>query len=304
MQPLSGSLEPSPTQPELRIRLPDARSPVVEVTGLDLHDVDATLARRLRELAYVHQIVAVRQQDPQDTAGYLAFARALGSIEPYFQAHYHHPVHPEIFVSTNVPMDGQKVGVAGTGRMWHADYSFFERPLAFTMIRPILLPRGLRETLFIDMRRVYRELPASTRERLTGLRCAHDAWDYYKVQPKDMDRAIRELIEQWHAEAPGAVHPAVVTHPFTGEKSLYVSRGFTKRMEGIPRAEGDALLEELFDFCEQERFVHHQPWTEGDVLFWDNRSLIHHASTVPKGEQSRSFRISLYDELPFDSAPS
>ncbi len=288
------------SQPD--IRLPGPGRPIVEVDGLDLRAVGPELAATLRRLAYEHQIVAVHGQDPEDVDAYLAFARALGTPEPYFQAHYHHPEHPEVFVSSNVPLDGKKVGVAGTGRMWHCDYSFFERPLAFTMIRPIVLPRAHRETLFIDMRRVLDELPDALRGRIEGRRCLHDAWDYYKVQPKDIDRAIRELIDEWHEAAPGAVHPAIVTHPATGQRNLFVSRGFTKRVVDLPEEESDALLEELFDFCEQERFVHHQPWAEGDILYWDNRSLIHHASTVPKGESSCSFRISLYDDLPFSRA--
>jgi taurine dioxygenase len=287
------------TRPTLLPPGPDR--PAVEVTGLDLHDVDARLAARLREAAYVHQLVAVRQTDPSDTQGFLALARALGTIEPYFQENYHHPDHREIFVSSNVARNGLKLGVAGTGRMWHADYSFLERPLSFTLIRPIILPSVRRETYFIDMRRVYADLPARLRDAVDGARCLHDAWDYYKVQPCDVDRAVRELIDAFHQIAPGVVHPAVVTHPFTGERSLFVSRGFTKSVEGLSHEQGQELLEELFDFSEQEHYLHAQQWQEGDILFWDNRSLIHHASTVPVGEDSCSYRIGVYDELPFDA---
>ncbi|MGE3175786.1 MAG: TauD/TfdA dioxygenase family protein [Planctomycetota bacterium] len=295
----SEPLAPGSAEPRLRIASPTADRPFVELTGLDLRAVDAPLARRLRELAYVHQILVLRDQDPADLDGWLAFARVLGTVEPYFQAHYHHPEHPEIFVSSNVPLNGRKVGVAGTGRMWHADYSFFARPLAFTMIRPIVLPTSRRETLFVDMRRVWRELPHGLRGRVAGLHAVHDAWDYYKVQPKDVDRAIAELIEDWHREAPGATHPLVVRHPFTGEEHLYCSSGFTKSIAGVSHEDGQALLRDLFAFCEQERFVHHQPWQPGDILLWDNRSLIHRAAPAPAGEPSCSFRISLYDDLPF-----
>ena len=290
--------EPQSQRPT--IRLPEPGQAHVEVTGLQLGTIEPALAAELRELAYVHQLVVLRGLDPDDVTGYIDFARSIGTIEPYFQAHYHHPEHPEIFVSTNVPMGGEKVGVAGTGRMWHADYSFFERPLAFTMVRPMILPAGRRETYYIDMRRVYAELPDHLRQAAHKARCMNDAWDYYKVQPFDIDKAVRELIEQWHREAPGAVHPAVITHPFTHQPNLFVSRGFTKTVENMPHEQGQELLAELFDFCEQERFVHHQQWQVGDILFWDNRSMIHHASTVAKAEQSRSYRISLYDELPFD----
>ena len=37
----------------------------------------------------------------------------------------------------------------------------------------------------------------------------------------------------------------------------------------------------------------------GDVLMWDNRQLIHKASTIAEGELSKSYRIGVYDRLPF-----
>ncbi len=269
-----------------------------QALALDLRTVDDAMAARLRELCYRWKLLVFKGQDLTDEE-YIAFARKVGTPEPYFQDHYHHPDHPEIFVSSNVPMDGRKVGVAGTGRMWHADYSFFDRPLAFTCVFPKILPRVKRETYYVDMARVYRELPDALKKDIAGLTAFNDAWDYYKVQPWDIDRAVRELIDQWHREAPGASHPLVVRHPATGEDILYCSSGFTKRVEGVTAERGEALLRELFAFAEQPRFKHCQPWEEGDLFMWDNRTLIHHASSVPAGEQSRSYRISLYDELPF-----
>jgi taurine dioxygenase len=271
---------------------------------VDLRGIDAPLAARLRQLCYRRKLLVFKDQDLTDEQ-YIAFAREIGKPEPYFQEHYHHPEHAEIFVSSNVPLHGQKLGVAGTGRMWHSDYSFFDRPLSFTCVYPRILPEVRRETYYIDMARVYRALPDQLKAALTDdetgrpLTAFNDAWDYYKVQPWDIDKAVRELIDAWHIEAPGASHPLVITHPVTGEQILFCSSGFTKRVEGITQERGQDLLAQLFAFSEQPEHRHCQTWHEGDLLMWDNRSLIHHASTVPKGQKSRSYRISIYDELPF-----
>ena len=94
---------------------------------------------------------------------YVEFAHRLGRPQIYFQDNYHHPEHPEIFVSANVPINGRNVGVAGTGRYWHTDYQFFEEPLPLTMVFPQRLPQGDRYTAYIDMQRVFDELPTHLR---------------------------------------------------------------------------------------------------------------------------------------------
>jgi taurine dioxygenase len=252
----------------------------------------------LRELVWREKLVVLTGQDFNNSE-YVDFGRRLGFVRPYFQSNYHHPEHPEIFVSSNVPENGKKVGVAGTGRMWHSDYSMFDDPLSMTMVTPRIVPRGNRKTYFIDMARVLRELPLDLRRRIEGRRTFHEATWYYKIQPKDIDRAIVELIQEFRELSPGAWHPAVIEHPFTGERMLYVSSGFTTKVEGMPLEEGEAFLKELCAFVELEEHIHAQDWRMGDILLWDNRAFIHHASTVSPGEASKSYRISLNDGLPF-----
>ena len=252
----------------------------------------------LRELVWREKLVVLVGQ-AFENAEYVAFARRLGHVRPYFQTNYHHPDHPEIFVSSNVPENGRKVGVAGTGRMWHSDYSMFDDPLSMTMVAPRIVPRGPRKTLFIDMTRVLRELPDELRRPLEGRRTFHEATWYYKIQPHDVDRAIIELVEEFRKLSPGTWHPAVIQHPFTGERMLYASSGFTTKVEGMSLEEGEAFLKRLFAFAEEERFIHGQDWRAGDVLLWDNRFFVHHASTASPGEASKSYRISLNDGLPF-----
>jgi taurine dioxygenase len=271
----------------------------VELNGAPIQDLTSPehLAE-LRELVWRNKLVVLTGQEFEN-AEYVAFGHRLGHVRPYFQSNYHHPDHPEIFVSSNVPEKGHKVGVAGTGRMWHSDYSMFDDPLSMTMVSPRILPRGNRKTFYIDMVRVLDELPDALRAKLEGRRFFHEATWYYKIQPKDVDRAIVELIDEFRKLSPGAWHPSILQHPVTGETMLYASSGFTTKVEGMAHEEYTAYLKELCAFAEQERFVYAQDWRVGDILLWDNRPLIHHASTVAPGEQSCSYRISLNDGLPF-----
>jgi taurine dioxygenase len=270
----------------------------VAVTDLDARAVTAEQAAAIRALVYQHKLVVFRGQE-LDNPEYVAFARAIGRPQIYFQPNYHHPAHPEIFVSSNVPENGKKVGVSGTGRYWHTDYQFFREPLPLTMVYPKVLPRGFRGTYYIDMQRVFEELPADLRAGVVGRRAVHDAKWRYKVSADDIDKSMGDLLAEVEKLVPPLAHPAVITHPVTRARSLYVSSGFTHGIEGLSSDENAAFMARLFAFVERDDHVHTHRWEEGDILLWDNRPLLHKASNTPKGEKSSSYRIGIYDDLPF-----
>jgi taurine dioxygenase len=269
-----------------------------EILGLDLKTLTAGQAASLKDEVYRYKLVIFRQQS-LTRAEYVTLARTLGTPQVYLQKNYHHPEFPEIFVSSNVPENGKKVGVSGTGRYWHSDYQFHPEPLPMTLIYPQVLPNGKRETLFIDMERAYEDLPADLRPYIEGKNAIHEAKWRYKITPDDIDRSIIEIVHAVEQAAPAVTHPAVIVHPVTGRKMLYVSSGFTVGLEGLTHEENQRVIARLFDFTEAEDRVHVHPWEEGDILLWDNRMVIHKASDTPKGERSSSYRIGVYDGLPF-----
>ena len=74
--------------------------------GLEIVDIDAaavtqTEVVRIRQLVYEHKLVVFRKQS-MSSEQHIAFAKQLGTPQIYFQENYHHPNHPEIFVSSNV----------------------------------------------------------------------------------------------------------------------------------------------------------------------------------------------------------
>jgi len=276
--------------------------------GAVVTDVNAALltpgeVEGVKEAVYRHKLVVFRDQAPSNPE-YIELARKFGTPQIYFQSNYHHPEHPEIFVSSNELYDGKKFGVAGTGRYWHTDYSFMTEPLPLTMVRPVRIPAGNRGTLYTDMVRVWAELPDDLRALVQGRRAVHEAKNRYKVQEKDIDRALIDIMAEIAREVPAVTHPAVIRHPVTGAESLYVNEGFTTGLVGLSIEEGRAALAKLFAFVTQERFVHEHAWREGDVLFWDNRAVNHMAAVgTVAGQVSTSFRIGVYDGLPFYTNP-
>ncbi len=270
-----------------------------DVTDLDLRRVTAGEVTALKEAVYDHKLLVFHGVELTD-ADYVTMARRFGVPQRYFQSHYHHPEWKEIFVSNNVPMGGAKVGVAGTGRMWHSDYQFFAEPLPLTFVMPrIVPPLGSRGTLFLDMVAALRDLPEQLAKVLRTATCRQDAVYYYKVQPFDIDKGIGELMEEFHRTAPGASHPAVIQHPLRDRPALYVSSGFTQCIEGMPHEQSQDVLRAVFAFIEQEQRVHIERWQLGDLFFWDNRQVLHRSSGTLHGQSSRSYRIGVYDGVPF-----
>jgi taurine dioxygenase len=265
----------------------------------------------LKNTVYTEKIIALKGQH-LSPAEFVALGRRLGRIEPYYEPMYHHPESKDIFVSSNVPLDGQQVGVPKTGKFWHADYQFMPEPFGFTLIYPQTIPQTNRGTYFIDMGRAYARLPENLKARLQGTRSHQSVGRYFKIRPLDVYRPLGELLEEVALKTPDMAHPTVFKHPFTGEDVLYISEGFTRAIENASGAViEDDLLQTLLretgqlDMTFQHELIHLQTYEKGDLLIWDNRSLVHRALHTSTPEPTASFRVTVHDSRPFhDEVPA
>ena len=271
-----------------------------EILGIDVKDLSPGCpeAEEIRQAIYRYRLIVIRGQHMNEVQ-YVNFARAIGRPQVYFQSNYHHPDHPEIFVSSNVVENGKKIGVSGTGHYWHTDCAFESKPLSFTSVYPQIFPEDSRGTMYTDMVRIYREMPAHLRAYVDGVYAIQAGQLRYKVQASDIDKSLKELLERINREVPPVRHPAVIEHPVTGEKSLYLNSGFTVALEGLTHEENQRRLAELFDFIERPVHVHTHLWRKHDLIVWDNRTLNHMSSAIKPGQQSKMYRIGIYDGLPF-----
>ncbi|TFI53296.1 TauD/TfdA family dioxygenase [Mastigocladus laminosus UU774] len=282
----------------MKINPPSLKSIGAEILDIDVVCVTPSEVKLIKQLVYEHKLIVFREQNINEDQ-YLEFARKIGTPQIYPQDNYHHPDYPEIFVSANIAKDGKKFGVKGTGRYWHTDCAFLDEPLPLTMLYPQILPNSMRETYYIDMQEVYKNLPTNLRDYVDGKYMIHEAKWRYKVQEWDIDRAIIDIMNDFEQKFPPVKHPAIITHPVTQEKILYMNQGFTTGIVGLDYESNQKVLPELFEFIERDEHIYTHVWKEGDILLWENRSLNHKASIVPEGEDSVSYRIGIYDGLPF-----
>lgn len=261
----------------------------------------------LRAAVYHHKIVVLKDQEllPRE---FVEMGQRFGEPAVYYQPMYHHPEQKEIFVSSNIGNGNRKAGVPKTGRFWHSDYQFMPAPYSITFIYPQVVPKKSRGTYFIDMGQAYQRLPANLKEVIKGTYCWHSARRYFKIRPSDVYRPIGEIQDEIELETPPVRHPTVFAHPVTGEPTLYISEAGTYRIDdrngnelpgsaGILRTLFEAIGQLDNDFCHEN--IHLQTFTEGDLLVWDNRSLTHHALHSSEPEPAKSFRVTVYDGMPY-----
>lgn len=258
-------------------------SPVLgaEVLGLDLapglsDDVAADVRRAWLDAG---GLLVIRDQK-LTTEQHIAFSRHFGPLfgapgeEPLQRtvSRYIHPDHPEIYRVSNKTDGGAPLGRARAGTYWHSDVSFRERPAAASILHAIEIPATGGDTLYANMAAAFDALSEPMKAMLEPLRAVHDfaqtaATQFAKpvVVAEDLEGGNR------------STHPVVRTHPETGKKCLYVNPGMTTHLEGFDAAESRAILEFLFAHSTRPEFVYRHRWQKGDVVIWDNRSLMHYA---------------------------
>ena len=74
------------------------------------------------------------------------------------------------------------------------------------------------------------------------------------------------------------MHPVVRMHRYTGRKCLYVIKGECEGIEGMPKDEALALIDELAEHTVDPQFRYIHRWRVGDLLLWDNCAVQHLAS--------------------------
>ena len=102
---------------------------------------------------------------------------------------------------------------------------------------------------------------------------------------------------------PLITHPIVRKHPVTGRNALYAVSGSSFGVVGMPDDEARALLDELAAHATQPKYVLRLAYGVGDVVIWDNASLLHSATLVDPAHPRTLWRITLKEPAPSGRAP-
>lgn len=263
-----------------------------DIDGLDLSQPlsDATF-NEVRDALHRHHVLAIRGQKLQP-ASFLEFSKRFGPPEPHVLDQFHHPEVSDILMLSNVVRDGKPVGLADGGTYWHSDYSYLDIPARATVLYSVEVPKVGGDTLFADQERAYEDLSDAMKKRIEG-RVTLNVYG----NRDDLDQASRTSAHaptQEQKEKRGAFlirHPLVRRHPYTGRKALYAVSGTSFAIEGMPDEEGISLLRELAAHSTQPKYQYRMQYGVGDVVVWDNASVLHSATLTDPSYPRTLFRV-------------
>lgn len=260
-----------------------------EISGVDLsRSLDDATFKAIHDVWLKHQVILFRDQSLSEDQQ-IAFAERFGELQPVRTTPGLYKKNPYVLMVTNVVIDGQKGALPDGEMQFHSDQCYYENPAMATMLFGIEVPPSGGDTLFSSATAVYDSLPATTKARLEGLQ-ALNVYDYGNGATIKSDKIDEN--------APKFTHPVVRTHPETGRKGLYVNRLMTHHILGLPQAESDALLEELFLQIEQPQFVYDHKWRVGDLVMWDNRCTLHARTDFDPGTRRMMRRVTVKGDRP------
>ncbi len=121
------------------------------------------------------------------------------------------------------------------------------------------------------MQAVYRDLPASTKQKIGGLRCIHP--NYPELVSVGVQRDLKVLPQDVRENGPA--HPLVVRNPNTGEPTLYLSVRRDAKIPGMDAGESLKLLTELWDLVETSPHCWRALVRGNDMTIWDNIGTVH-----------------------------
>jgi taurine dioxygenase len=263
-----------------------------EISGVDLSQpLDDDTFARIADAFFDNEVAFFRDQR-LTPAQQIDFTRRFGILEQHVRKESRLQGAPEILVISNLLDDkGNAIGSQDAGRFWHSDLSYKTEPSMLSALYALEVPvkdgRVLGDTSFASTTAAYDALPNAMKERLRGTKNVHSYRAYRnknaQAQKDELARGGRVIQEHMPTEeqlksVPDIETPVVRTHPVTKRKGLFINEAHTSKMAGMPEAEGDALLAELYAHIVKPEFIYRHSWRPGDLLMWDNCAVQHKAT--------------------------
>ncbi|MXO59967.1 hypothetical protein GRI89_10490 [Altererythrobacter salegens] len=263
-----------------------------EIIGLDTRTPLALEAIDCVEQVMAEYAVCVIRDAVLDDDNLIAFARSFGPME--LAPPGSKRIAEGLYDISNLTADGEIRPYNPDGpqpvdfERFHTDSPFNSLPTKWSFLLAHVTPPSGADTEFIDTRAVYDDLPQEMKSRIEGLEVDHDMFRALKRTGVEFEN------EEMRKNFPRMTHPLVRTSS-NGRKALYLG---WHAIDIVGWEEEDALelLDHLFEFATQNKYIYAHKWRPGDMVIWDNRCTMHSATAFERYKYKRDLRRATINE--------
>jgi taurine dioxygenase len=269
------------------------------VEGVDMAASLAMADSEVIERAFLdHRVLCFRGQ-PLTVSELSTFSAYFGDLQPHVQRKFQHPEDPNVVEMRNFDETGKfDLAAASRGALerlrdgWHSDLSYDPIPAKATFLHSLEIPSRGGNTCFTDTHAAYADLPDRLKRRLSGLNAE---FSYGANRRNARTNLAANTLDKAGREGTTVIQPVVCVHPVTQRPAIYVNPLMTQCILGVPEAESDEILDELFEWMTLPAYRWEHEWQVGDTLMWENRGGVMHCGRLdyPRDERRRFIRTTV-----------
>ena len=286
-----GDIEVIPANAPLgaEIRGVDFSKPLKDPTIEELHE------------AWADHLVLLWRGQQLEIEDHLGAGRIFGELEEMTHVSVDERLPPEILLVDNEPdlnkdltsaPEKYSQGLQAKPVRWHTDNSYRDVPPRGSLFYMRVAPPTGAITHFLNMYDAYNDLPADLLSAIRGR---------WSKQDRTLNSA--ETIQPGRtppadvSKADSVAHPLARIHALTGRTALYLGRRPYQYICGRTIEESEQLLDQLWAFARQEKFVwRRQDQRAGDLILWDNRCAMHSRDPFDPNHRRIAHRLQMAGE--------
>lgn len=240
------------------------------INNINLNELNEDLTNTIKNTLDKYGVIFIKNQK-LDSNSYQNFAKSIGQLVEYPRLKGLEN-YPYINVLERKPTDKS---LAFGGSWLHQDTSYLEknRP-RYTMLMGIEIPEGQGNTIFSSGFNAYKKLPEDIKQKIKDAKGIFSSAGPISKTRLELERraGIRstEVFEAQHS----------IVQEVNGQKSLYVSPGHLISIKNTKGQENEKIKKYLINHVNKDDFIFSYEWSKGDLVLWDNISVMHKASEI------------------------
>jgi len=259
----------------------------VEIIGFNLKkNIDKNIIGQVSDLLSQFSVVVIRDQNITNEQ-HINFSEYFGDLEVTKAGT--NGAGSKLIILQNFDEDGNIVPPTDRQRLnnlanqeWHSDSSFKKIPSKLSILSAKMIPAKGGNTEFLSMRSVYNALPKKLKSNIEDKVCWHD----YSYGRSKIDA---NLVTADEKKALPPVKQKLVLNNKKYGKSLYIGAHCSK-IYGMNDDESQNLLDEIYEYIDNESHVYSHIWKPYDLIMWDNRAVLHRATPI-KGKVEKRLMV-------------